>query len=237
MKNLLFKETLWVNVLRSFCAGIVWAVISLFMANDGHPFYFKLIFPFVMPLLLGAFYIVSLILKMFNLAGIGNIMCMLVSVPGDPIVFLLHNLKPELVPVKEYKFLWFVGIILVYDDEIKLKPKTKDESSTLIYAPFLGSSLIAKVNVDGSVYDISGSYVGHYENKFVYRGASGGTVLARYDEDGKIYEGMNSFEKLGEVSSDGIIYDNGLFGKGNPIAKVEGSNKYVAAAVYFGLFR
>lgn len=237
MKNLMFKETLWVNILRSFCAGIVWAVISMFMANDGNPFYFKLIYPFAMPFILGMFYIVSLILKMFNLAGIGNILCMLVSVPGDPIVFLLHNLNPEWVPVKEYKFLWFVGVILVYDDEIKLKPKTKDDSPTLIYAPFLGSSLIAKVNVDGSVYDVSGSYVGHYENKYVYRGASGGTVLARYDEDGKIYEGMNSFEKLGEVSSDGIIYDNGLFGKGNPIAKIEGSNKYVAAAVYFGLFR
>jgi len=237
MKNLMFKETLWINVLRSFCAGIVWAVISIFMPNDGNPFYFKLLFPFVMPLLLGTFYMVSLILKMFNLSGLGNILCMFVSVPGDPIVFLLYNLKPELVPVKEYKFLWFVGVILVYDDEIKVKSKIKVSSPTLIYSPFLGGSLIAKINVDGSVYDTSGSYLGHYENKYVYRGATGGTVLSRYDEEGKIYEGMNSFEKFGEVSSDGIIYDNGLFGKGNPIAKVEGSNILAAGAVYFGLFR
>jgi hypothetical protein len=114
-----------------------------------------------------------------------------------------------------------------------------DDSSTLIYSSLYGGRVIGRVDLDGSVYDSQwgGSYIGHYENEYVYRGAFRDNVLTRYDENGKIYEGMNSFEKLGEVTSDGIIYENGLFGRGNPIAKVEGSNNLAAGAVYFALFR
>lgn len=125
----MFKETLWINILRSFCAGIVWIIISLFMPADGNPFYYKLFAPIVMPFLLGTFYLVSLVLKIFKLGGIGNIMCMLVAVPGDPLVYFLFKLKPEWVPVKEYRFLWFAAIITVYKEERDI-PISKKETNT-----------------------------------------------------------------------------------------------------------
>lgn len=138
----MFKETLWINILRSFFAGIVWVVISLFMASDGNPFYYKLLYPVFMPFILGLFYVVSIGLKLFKLDWAGNIMCMLVSVPGDPLVFLLHKLKPEWVPVKEYKFLWFVGTILVYDNDIPAnKSDTTLENQT---CPYVGRIVVDK---------------------------------------------------------------------------------------------
>lgn len=233
----MLKETLWVNILRSFCAGVVWIIISLFMQDDGNPFYYKLAYPVLMPFILGLFYIVSLILKLFKLDWVGNILCMIAAVPGDPIVFMLHKLKPELVPVKEYKFIWFVAIISVYDLDIKSKPKTLDDEPTLIYSEQYGGSLISKVDTDGSIYDINGAYIGRYKDNFIYEGALGTSVLTRYDENGKIFHGMNDFEILGEVSKDGIIYEHAIAGHGRPIAKVEGTNIYVAAAAYFAFFR
>jgi len=98
LKGLLVKETVWLNTLRSICAGIVWTVISLFIPNDGNsPFYLKLIYPIVFPVILLMSLGIAQILKLFNMGGVGNILCMLVVVPGDPLLFLLFNIKPKIV--------------------------------------------------------------------------------------------------------------------------------------------
>lgn len=117
--------------------------------------------------------------------------------------------------------------------------KTSNNASTLIYSDTFGGRVIGRVDNDGSIYDSEwgGSYIGHFEDNNIYEGAFTGKVISRYNEDGIIYEGAISYEKLGEVSRDGVIYDNGLFGKGKPIARIEGTNKFVAAAAYFGLLR
>jgi hypothetical protein len=119
----------------------------------------------------------------------------------------------------------------------KSKQNITDNSSTLIYSSLYGGSVIGRLSIDGSVYDWGGSYIGHIENNYVYRGAFGDTVIARYNPNGVVYAGMSNYDVLGEVGQDGILYERELGGKGSPIAKVEGSNKLAAGAVYFGLFR
>jgi len=188
MKNLMIKETLWVNILRSFCAGIVWAIISCFMPGDGSPFYIKLMFPLVMPFILGMFYIVSLMLKLFKLDGVGNIICMLASVPGDPLVYILNNLKPEWVPVKEYKFLWFVGIILVYDKDINIKQE-KIQSNNTNNCPFVGKVIADK--------DVQIFYIDWTKKETIFTITNEWRVLTKYDSkfgwidiDGRIHKGI-----------------------------------------------
>lgn len=188
MKNLRFIETIWVNILRSFCAGIVWIIISCFMTSDGNPFYYKLLCPFVMPFVLGLFYVVSIALKLFNLGWVGNMMCMLVSVPGDPLVFLLHNLKPEWVPVKEYKFLWFVGIILVYDNDINIKQEKSQLNSTS-NCPFAGKVIADK--------DVQILYVDWTTKETIFTITNEWRVLTKNDSkfgwidiDGRIHKGI-----------------------------------------------
>jgi len=138
--NLLIKETIWINTLRSFCAGIVWAIISLFMPKDPNmPFYMVFIIPFVFPFLLLAFVLIAEVLKLFKLGGVGNVLCMIVAVPGDPLVYLIHQVKPEWVPVNEYKFLWFVGYIKVYQNQIREAKKDKTPSNVPETCPFAGN--------------------------------------------------------------------------------------------------
>lgn len=105
------------------------------------------------------------------------------------------------------------------------------------YSSLYGGSLIGKVHADGSAYDSAGSYVGRFENEYVYRGALGESVIARYDKNGIVYEGMNSYDILGEVAKDGIVYEHVLAGRGKPIAKVDGMNTFIAGAIYLALFR
>jgi hypothetical protein len=138
--NLLIKETIWINTLRSFCAGIVWTIISLFMPRDAEmPLYTVFIMPFIFPFLLWAFILLAEVLKLFKLGGVGNVLCMIVAVPGDPLVYLLHQSKPDWVPVKEYKLFTFAGYIKVYQDEIPESKKTKSSITESETCPFAGN--------------------------------------------------------------------------------------------------
>lgn len=45
-----------------------------------------------------------------------QLVAMLIILPGDPFVFVLHKIKPILVPVENYRFLNFVLMTFVLDD-------------------------------------------------------------------------------------------------------------------------
>ena len=123
LKGLLFKETVWINTLRSMCAGLVYMILMLIAQPGGMPLYIPLLYPVLFPIAWLLFYIVSQILRIIKLGGIGSFMCMLASVPGDPLVYLLAKIKPALVPVKDFKFINFAPIILVFKDDVSI-PET-----------------------------------------------------------------------------------------------------------------
>lgn len=144
-KNLAVTETIWINTLRPFCAGIVLLFISFFIPDDGDtPFYLKLLTPLFMPFIYLFFLIITQLLKLFNLGGVGNVLCMIASVPGDPLVYLIHQTKPDWIPVKEYQFFVFSGFISVYKGQL---PKRNNESplaERLEGCPFEGDIVAEK---------------------------------------------------------------------------------------------
>ncbi|MDY0341955.1 MAG: hypothetical protein RBR28_00155 [Lentimicrobium sp.] len=189
MKNILLKKTLWINTLRSFCAGIVWAVFSLFVPNDaGSPFYMPLLMPILMPFILLAFVLIAQVLKIFNLGGIGNILCMIVAVPGDPIMYLLHQTKPEWVPVKEYAFFNLVGLIYVYNDEIPEIISSSGGMGSAKGCPFSGSVRAEKtVSVLGFDYPVNTEI---FQINSDWSVSSKGRSIGYIDKSGQIREGI-----------------------------------------------
>ncbi len=210
LKGLLLKETVWLNILRSVCAGIVLMIISFFLPSDGNtPFYIKLLYPLVSPIVLLLFYGVAQILKLFNLGGVGNIMCMLVTVPGDPLLYALFKLKPEIVPVKSLNILNFVGLILVYSDDIPESKNTSLNKEELLSCPFAGRIIAEK---KGSVMGFSWLTKGTIFNiDNDWNVISNGTSFGWIDENGQIRKGLKG--KPSETLSPGSIIgkiENGI---------------------------
>jgi len=193
-KGLMVRETIWLNTLRSFGAGIVWFVLSLFIANDANTsFYMKFLWPFAAIFVYWLFFFVAQLLKVINLEGIGSIMCMLFSTPGDPLVHILFKIKPEFVPVEKFNILNFVGIILVYKNDIPAKAS-------------------AKKNIGNVTCTYSGKIIGDKE----------GTVLGfSWPTKGTIFSIDEDWNVLAKGASYGWIDKNGQIReglKGNPDA-------------------
>jgi hypothetical protein len=121
-------KTLWLNLLRAFCAGIVWGLVMLIASfsnppsGDAPPWY---ALPFIFPL--GFLFTLPMFLiaaKIF-LAAMGdsgefavNLVTILLGLglaAGDPFVFALHRIKPTLVPTEKFNFLNFALVLYVLD--------------------------------------------------------------------------------------------------------------------------
>lgn len=105
-------KTLWVNLIRSFCAAAVW---SVFLGISGDPdtavsmlllpvLYFSIFMP--LGLLVRAVPGVPLL-------GIFNLMAALTILPGDPLLFVLNRMFPQAIPVHNYPFIHFALIVFV----------------------------------------------------------------------------------------------------------------------------
>ena len=123
-KNARFKETVWLNLVRGAAAGVVWMII-LFIANPPEAKKAMLLtFPFglaigmvtIMPIISGIFKVMGSMGIPFM--GLGNVVIALLVVPGDPILYLLHKIKPEIVPVQDYKFITWNPFIVVTDESV-----------------------------------------------------------------------------------------------------------------------
>ncbi len=118
-KDAMVKETLWVNVLRGAAAGVVWMVVFLVRGSPDMSRAMAFMFPIGLPI--GMITIMPIISGFFRMLtsmgvpfmGLGNIVIALLVVPGDPIIYILHKVKPELVPVQEYNFLTWNPFIIV----------------------------------------------------------------------------------------------------------------------------
>jgi hypothetical protein len=212
LKGVLILETVWLNLLRSVCAGVVWMVILIFFPSDDSPFYLKLLYPLFFPFMLVVMYGVSQILNLFNLGGIGNILCMIITVPGDPLLFALFKLKPEIVPVSSLNIIHFVGIILVFEENIPVMNGTVSNEKESLFCPFVGRII---ANKEGSVLGFSWPTKGtifHVDND--WNVISNGTSYGWIDKDGQIRKGLKG--KPSEILSPGKI-----------IGKIENSIFYI----------
>ncbi len=109
-----WDTTIWVNFLRSFFAGIVYTIVMLAAGESTGAI--MLLFP--------AIYFVIILPLAMALGKIceyrGSLVClfmpilMLTVIVGDPFVFILKMIKPELVPVEGYKIVNFRAIVKVY---------------------------------------------------------------------------------------------------------------------------
>jgi hypothetical protein len=116
LDNVQWGATLLLNFLRSVAAGIVWFLIRLLLMHDS-------LGESASMLLLPAFYFVILLpLGLFAifLANAGVPYVRLVSlvaavaiVVGDPILFLISLIKPNVLPVRNYSPVNFKLIMLV----------------------------------------------------------------------------------------------------------------------------
>ncbi len=222
MANLLLKQTIWVNFLRSFCTGIIIAIVGFFMPTGAESIGFAvLLVPFFVPLIYFASYLLSFILKLFGLGGIGNIMCMLFSVPGDPLVFLLSQVKPELVPVENFKFLNFAGVYLVYQDYIP-NIVSESEVSNDLGCPFKGVVIgEEETTVLGFNYPIS-STIFNIGTDWVV--SSQGKSVGYIDKDGQIRSGLKGDPNatlapgkiIGKIKFDKLWVDDKMIGTLHP---------------------
>jgi len=116
-KSIIWKETLWLNLLRSFFAGLVWLVVM--STQIGAEAYIYLLFPFMylfilLPMALGGHILSSLGVPF---AGVFAAVLSIMIIVGDPFVFFLHKARPEWVPVKEFSFVNFSVVMFVLDEE------------------------------------------------------------------------------------------------------------------------
>lgn len=128
IKKVQWGRTIWLNLLRAFCAGIVWGIVMLIASfgnrpsADAPPWY---AIPFLAPLMylffLPIFFISAKIFTAFVgglgefVVGIFTIFLGLAVAVGDPLVFTLHKLKPALVPTERFNFLNPTLVLFVFD--------------------------------------------------------------------------------------------------------------------------
>ncbi|PSO63208.1 MAG: hypothetical protein BRC36_08575 [Cyanobacteria bacterium QH_2_48_84] len=118
-----WKETLWLNFLRAVCVLPVligFTIVSESTDSMISALYFMIMYPFfylivIAPILVlvRAIWIVFL----GRLAWIPIIPISLIFIAGgDPIMFLLKKIKPELVPLKQYPFICLDVAMFVLKD-------------------------------------------------------------------------------------------------------------------------
>ena len=95
--QILWKETLQVNILRLVCAGIVWTIILMFIGWSEASMALIAI-----PLGYTPFAVLAMVLNRIGLGGLFSLAALLLAIPGDPLMFLLRLVSPKLVPMQYY---------------------------------------------------------------------------------------------------------------------------------------
>ncbi len=100
-----WRYTLWYNLLRAACAGLVLAVLMLAFPQHPGDRAVALTAPFVWPIAyLCIFVPLGILLSLVQelpFVGLFSAFCALISVAaGDPIVCLIHWIEPRAVPVQ-----------------------------------------------------------------------------------------------------------------------------------------
>lgn len=112
LREVAWKETAILNIVRSIAASVVWLLIFLLAFNTVSlallmfPFHYLLFFA---PLGVTCSYLSRII----PFIGLVSLSLAIVIVVGDPIIYLITALKPGLLPVDRYPPFNFVLIIYI----------------------------------------------------------------------------------------------------------------------------
>ncbi|MCK4358027.1 MAG: hypothetical protein KAW92_04670 [Candidatus Cloacimonetes bacterium] len=122
-KLIQWGPTLLLNLVRSFCAGITWLIIFLAFGSPLSEIWFFILFPIPYFFVYVPIGLLIILLSEIGVPFIGILMYILslMMVAGDPLTFLLHKVKPALVPAEHYGFLNFRVIIFILQPAIKGK--------------------------------------------------------------------------------------------------------------------
>ncbi len=129
-KNIVWKDTFQVNLIRSACAGPVWSVVALLAERD-----LKLaaLYLFLMPvmylLVMVPMGTVAIVLNNMKVpfAGLFVTFLSLMVAVGDPLAFLIRRSRPGLLPLKDFKPFNFVLILFVVRGDDEPVPEPEDE--------------------------------------------------------------------------------------------------------------
>jgi hypothetical protein len=150
LKNTMWKETLWVNLLRGVAAGIVWMIVFLILRPPEMSIGMILSYPIALPIgFLIIMPIVSLFFKLLTsmgvpFMGLGNYVIALIIIPGDPILFILHKVNTKFVPIEKYGFLTWNPFIWVVKDMIAVSSVSTADVSDDSACPFAGRISVDK---------------------------------------------------------------------------------------------
>jgi hypothetical protein len=246
LKGFKVADTIRLIIARGVAGGIIWMVLLLILSPPGMD-YMVLLYPIFIPLLALALFLAFVILEPFKLNWIPGILAMIISIPGDPILYFLKDKFPYLVPVEKFSFFNIHPYIYIYDtdviqkDEKQMSEKQKNSNdATMIYNSAFGGSIIGRLEENGLVFtsNFGGNCIGKVDkNGKVYDSCSGGSIIARVENNGKVFSDSFGGEILGTIDSDGGIHSPGLMNDGEIIAKVKGTNIYGAGAAYLALLK
>jgi len=115
--KVLWKETFWVNFLRSACALPLLLFVLSRSDSEQNLLALAIVYPFIyLPLVAPLLMFFKVIIE-----AIGKQLAPVLLIPmnivfisgGDPLVFLLSKLKPSLVPIKDYPVFSFNAAMFV----------------------------------------------------------------------------------------------------------------------------
>ncbi len=119
LDRIAWKATIWINLLRATCAIPIWILLGA-LSNNHMPIGFYVFYPFFYLAIWGPFLcLLKAIIGAFSepMGGIVILLFVAISISGgDPFVFLIHKLKPEIVPIEKYPFISFVIFSFVLKD-------------------------------------------------------------------------------------------------------------------------
>lgn len=150
-KNVRFKETVWLNLVRGAAAGVVWMIVFLIIRPPEMKKTALLTFPIGLAIgMVTIMPIISWIFKVMGSMGIpfmglGNVVIGLLAVPGDPILYVLHKIQPTLVPVQDYRFITWNPFIVVTDECVpQMAMEEMRKTAHIGSCPFKGRILADK---------------------------------------------------------------------------------------------
>ena len=119
-----WKATLITAAYRSFACGITYGILMLIDSDPGIEPWVPFACPLLLPLAYFALFLpLGLLTSALSRAGVPyiglvSIVCSLFIIPGDPLLFIFHQLTgKKYVPVRKFNVLNFALIIFVIDEE------------------------------------------------------------------------------------------------------------------------
>jgi hypothetical protein len=130
LKNVQWRATIQLNMMRVFFASVMWIPIIALSGSKSDtpvlaiPFIAPIVYVFILPILIAT---LSIIDKMPILLGgrmIADIVLLILPffigiaiALGDPLVFALKKIQPNLVPMQKFNFVNFAWCMFVLDPQ------------------------------------------------------------------------------------------------------------------------